>query len=508
MAGANRKTAMVLFLLRLIRLMVSVLTLSVSAQYFGVGLERESWLLALNFVTLIQLALWGPLNETFRAKFIFIRTAEGTDAALSKGASVFYFSLFVMAVVVVIFELIATPVAHFIAPAIQPEDIQLLVALLRITLWTAIINQACQLLISLLNTYDSFYLPEISAFISGIINLILIIYLSPIIGIYAFVWAQYVALLLLLAVLIYQIKKSKIPFFKFKINGSWSATKPFILYAIPFFLPYLAGQANSLAEKTLANLIGHNSVSIIDYSKKISDIIQSVLSGVLTTLMVPIIAQHFSKKDISSSVNEASRYLHLLCLVLALIIPGLYFNAPEICTILYNKGSISMLDLTKIQQLIQIYAFSLLSIFAYLIFGLLLLATEQNKVYAFWGLIAQIVMLVFNLLFYQKFELYTFAFALIISHSISAYFMWRKIPLPKKEILSSSSPYLIHFTLVFVATWVLLFWLPNIQNTYLSLGLKSSSIMISFVLIGWGLKLPEIKNYKQLLNINKSPKSE
>ena len=54
-------------------------------------MERDVWLLVLAFITTINLAVWGPINETFRTKFIFLREKEGEVEALRRTASLLSF---------------------------------------------------------------------------------------------------------------------------------------------------------------------------------------------------------------------------------------------------------------------------------------------------------------------------------------------------------------------------------------------------------------------------------
>ena len=65
------KTTFLLFLFRAVGLLVSIMSVTVTAKFFGVSIEKDCWILALALTTTIVQAVWGPLNEIFRAKFIF-----------------------------------------------------------------------------------------------------------------------------------------------------------------------------------------------------------------------------------------------------------------------------------------------------------------------------------------------------------------------------------------------------------------------------------------------------
>ena len=59
------------------------------------SLEKDNWVLVLTFTTTIVSALWGPINEIFRTKFIYIKETEGEKRALNKSAALMGFIFFV-----------------------------------------------------------------------------------------------------------------------------------------------------------------------------------------------------------------------------------------------------------------------------------------------------------------------------------------------------------------------------------------------------------------------------
>ena len=82
MAQNLRKISAYLFGLRLLRTGISVITLVLAAKFFGISIGRDVWILVSAFIATVNSAVWGPINETFRTKFIFIREQEGESVAL------------------------------------------------------------------------------------------------------------------------------------------------------------------------------------------------------------------------------------------------------------------------------------------------------------------------------------------------------------------------------------------------------------------------------------------
>ena len=159
-----RKISAYLFVLRMLRTVLSVVTVSLAAKFFGIGIERDIWLLVSAFIITINLAIWGPINETFRTKFVFLREREGEMVALRKTASLLSFvawgTLGVSALVWIFPEFFM----NLIAPSVGEEEKYMFIRMLRFLLPTFLINELTVLGIGLLNAYESFYIPEIVSF--------------------------------------------------------------------------------------------------------------------------------------------------------------------------------------------------------------------------------------------------------------------------------------------------------------------------------------------------------
>ena len=80
----------------------------------------------------------------------------------------------------------------------------------------------------------------------------------------------------------------------------------FFYFALPFFFPYFFGQVNLLVEKVLSGSLGEGIVSAVDYGRKFSEVLFAVLSGVLITMLVPVLSEKHArrKKNRNLSMNS------------------------------------------------------------------------------------------------------------------------------------------------------------------------------------------------------------
>jgi putative peptidoglycan lipid II flippase len=464
-----KRRAGIMFVLKGARLAISILNLYLSASYFGVSIEKDIWLLAINIFLILDMAIWGPINETFRAKFVFLREEFGEEIALQRTRSLIVFTNSVTIILVLLILWKPELISAIIAPSYKGEQLVLLLFMIRVIAPSFLFNQITQLFTSILNAYNSVYIPEIAGFISGIINLFLIVTLAPKIGIFSLAYAYYIGLFLLLILLLFQIKYKKIKLFVtfkgIKFSDSW----PFILFALPFFLPYFIGQIALVVEKSIASSLGFGVVSTIDYAKKFSDIITGILFSVLITVFVPILSSHFIKNDGKAFLLDFRQIYQLGFLVITSFVAILTACPNALVSILYQNNKISSIVLDQISSLATCYSWCAAAIFFYYIFGFGLMSSQKQKYYASYGIAAQLGMIAINLFFNKTLGIYVFPLSLFLSHAIAAFFMFRKLPYGRSELVLITVKYLCVLLSVVLLMYVINNFLIFFSSAYLVL---------------------------------------
>jgi len=437
-----KKKVSVLFVLRILKLVIGIFNLSLSAKYFGISIERDAWILALNGIVVLDTAIWGPINETFRAKFIFIREHEGIHVAMQKTRSLVFFTFLITICIAALVLLLPKPFSQLLGPGLSGKAMHSLQFMVMLLAPSFLFNQLSLILTSVLNANQSFYTPEVSSFISSVLNLGILILLAPIIGINALVVSYYIGLFLLLVLLFYQLRKRDINLFKVQQAIRFSDCKVFFLYALPFFLPYFFGQLNALIEKSLASGLGEGMVSIVDYGRKFPDIALSVMSSVLTTIMVPTLSHAFARKEEQHFYASFKQIYQLGFLIIGLLICLLTVSGPAIIDFFYDRGTIAPSALRQISHLAMLYSWAGLGIFLYLMYGLALLAADQRKRYAAVGIIAQLLMIATNYLLAKKWGSEIFPLSMLGAHLFTAFLMWPYFPYAAKSLITLTIKYL------------------------------------------------------------------
>lgn len=501
MAQNIKKITSFLFLLRVFKMSLSVVVLIVSAKYFGVNLDRDIWILASTFLLTTSAAIWGPINETFRTKFIFIREEEGEEKAILKTSSLVGFVIVATTIVCILICYFSKDIAVFmINKNSSKESISLFISLLLLLLPTLFINQLTALGISILNAYNVYYIPEIFGVFSGIFNVLSIVLLASSIGIYSLLISQYVSVIILLFAVLYYIRKKNLYIWRYCFPVKLHSMKPFLLYSLPFFFPYVASQCNILTEKWIASQLGAGNVSSLDYARQFTALLQGVLSSVLTTVMIPMLSKAYIKKEKITFESILNENVQVCFIIASLALPLMLGGAVPLSHFFFERGTISFDSVNQITELMSLYSLSFLGVILYLLFGLSLLASNKAKQYAFWGVIAQIIILILNLSLYPLFSIYIFPFSLGTTHLLSAIIMLFVLKLEHKWKLCVKI--IIYIVIIFLLSAVLFVFndIVKIDNNVIQLFFNILLLLLLFPIIlrGFGIN---IFNY---LSIHKS----
>ncbi len=487
-----RKKAGILFLFKCIKIPLSILLLSLTARYFGVGLGREVWLLAFSTMMAIDTAFWGPVNESFRAKFIFLKETEGENIAIAYTQSllfyIFLFSALAMLYIIVSPQFTAT----IIAPNYSAEAFKLLTTMLIYAAPILLFNQAVLIGNSILNAYEVFYVPEISGFINIILNIVLLLFLFPFYGVYALLISYFISVVINLIFIIFYIKKTKIPLFNIKWNINFSGFKMYFIFALPLFFPYFLGQISCIVEKSLATTTGMGTVATIDYANRLPTMLYAVVISIIATILLPVLAESFARKNSLKYISDFQNIYQIGFILLGFVVIFIIGTSKPVMNILYQSKNISIAELNQIVLLSKFYSVSLLGIFLYTIFGMSMMASEKNKQYAFLGIITQLIVIALNFSLVGYLNVFIFPVSVTIAHILGAFFMYKKFPFNNNAIHKITLKYLL---LIFFATTTIFFVneIFKIKNDYFNIFFNTIIQVLTMILLMYFMKIEELQ---------------
>lgn len=494
--NSPRRISIMMGILKFLRAGISVITLVLSAKYFGLTFERDAWVIAMAIPTVILQSLFGPVNEIFRAKYIYIREQEGHVKAEEVTSSLC--SFFSIIAILIIAACIIYPqfFSNIFAPGYKSGKEQIaLIFMIQITIPFLLFNELVALWTSVLNSAESFLIPDIYNLLSGLIGVVLLIVLVPFIGIYSLIVSVYIAILPLVVILFRQIHKKKICL-RFKIP-SFSEIRPFLIFALPFYLSYIVGQVNGACEKAFCTNLGEGCVSILDYARNFVNYPQTIFMTVVFSILTPLVAKFFIQKKKEEYQKEIRSFLRLALLIFLPIVIIFCFCSKEIISLFLLHGRFDANKVSLTANTLSVFGVGLIGIIFYSICGQMLVALNKAKQYAFWAIAGQVLILLLNILFYKRYGVVFFAFSWSSSMILSGFVMFILLPINKVLIRQDVLKLLMMYLIIGVGVYFIHNLLQNYGN-FISLAIVSCFIGIAMLGLLFLLKIEErsvIMNY-------------
>ena len=154
-------------------------------------------------------------------------------------------------------------------------------------------------------------------------------------------------------------------------------------------------------------------------------------------------------------------------------------------------------ELIEISGLIRCYGLAFIGISLYVFFGLILITSNKSKVYALFGVLAQTIVLILNLIFIKSIGIYIFPISLGIGHFIVSIIFAFIIKLnDKKNCIEDLVKYII---LIMLLSYIMyLFNLINISdNIALQLICNVLVLFISFSTLFFIVEIKTLDNLKK-----------
>jgi peptidoglycan biosynthesis protein MviN/MurJ (putative lipid II flippase) len=209
-----------------------------------------------------------------------------------------------------------------------------------------------------------------------------------------------------------------------------------LTFSLPLYFPYFIGQFNEIVQNGLAEFLGSVTISVLNYSKQFPIIVQGIMSSVIATVMMPILAKAFKQ-------NNQKEYVQLLNenILLYMAIYGLFAcvaigAASPMCRVLFQYGKMTFEDVDRVISLTRMFTAAFGGVVLYLIFSISLLTTGRNQVYAFIGAFTQIIVLLTNVLLIKKVGVIVFPLSYGIAHLFTALIMFYTLRIEGKSLVA------------------------------------------------------------------------
>ena len=362
-----------LFSIALLSKFLGLVREMVVAYYFGADINTDIYFLAANLAANVLYAVTTSFGIAFVPIYLQ-RKAENESAAGVFAGNIFilyFFSSILLSLVLILF---APFIAKLLAPSYGPEQLRLLTQYLRIIMAGIAFALATGLFQNLLNAEKRFVFGGLTGIIFSLSAILLILFLSPYLGILALVISLPAAYLIQFLVL----GSRSFSFMRFRRHpGLFRDAGQLCMFTLPLLLSNSAVELNQIIGRVLATGIGEGIVSALSYS----NLILVCITGVFGMSIVTVYYTEFSRKV--QDLKEVRRlFVSGTVTITAVLLPIAILMAVQsknIVLLLFGRGAFREQAAVNAGIGVQWYSLCIITIVLRLFTDRIFLALKDSK---------------------------------------------------------------------------------------------------------------------------------
>lgn len=440
--SSPRRISMGLSVLRFLKMVLGLVVLYLSILYFGTSMERDAWVIAIGTYSVIIQSVYSPINDTFRTRFIYLKSSLGEKSVIESVnslISIFWISFLVIGVCIFICR---HPLTRIIAPGFNDTGSLFLISLMLWLLPYFVFQQMVNITQALLNTYESYFYPDIISLLASIINILFIVLFAQSIGIYALVIAtsiNYGLLILVLCCLLHR----KVPDFSIFPHLGLKKAVPFLTFSLPVYLAMFTVQMYAMVERATCSKFGEGAVSLYDYAHQIMNLPNVVFSSIVPIVLTPLLSKYHIDGMGQAFSSEYRKFMRMLLVFTIIVGEVMIVNRCDISILFFNKNNV---DFENLEIALGITIFFVI---VNLICGQALIAQSRIKQYVTGIVLGNVLSILACLSLNSLFPLYAIAICYIIGQIVSMVILLHFLQIEEKGKSLSDIGFLL---LIFIGT--------------------------------------------------------
>lgn len=361
----KRKAGLAIILMMAANLLVKVFGLLrevLLANFYGAGIHTDAYIIANNIPTVLFAAIGTALTTTFVPMYSRIRQEDGEKRANSYTLHLLGIVLMLSLVVTVLGEIFAEQVVFIFASGFKGEAFKLTVSFVRI-LFPSIFGIAIMNLCGgYLQSHERFTAIVLVPVLGNLTIVFALIasYITQ--NIYVLVWGTLFGLAAQVLFYIPWMWKSGIT------NGTFKGLfrDVYLLQSLPIVIPVFIGEAaneiNSMVDRSLVSGLGTGSVSSLNYSYKVINMITTVIVASIVVILYPRLSKLAAEKGMKGLQKESEKSINTMFMILLPVSAAVIIFGEDIIRVIFGHGSFDTVAITKTSIALRFYALGITAI--------------------------------------------------------------------------------------------------------------------------------------------------
>jgi len=308
----------------------------VLANYYGAGVITDAYVMAQSIPNMLFASLFSAVAISYMPAFSQRYELEGEREANLYTSRTLNILVVISAVSALLGFLCPDVLVKFFATNFSPEQAALTESYLRITMCLLMFSSISTLLEAYLQ-YKGVFLPQILLGYSQSISIIVFIVIS------AYTSHYYLAFGVLIGNILRCVGVSALAGrHGLKYSFDWKlkdTARNIAMMAFPIFIGGSINQINAFVDKSLASGLATGTVSALNYANLISNMILTVTSTVLVTLIYPKLTQANSLEDYDRVNSIMERGMNVVFIIAAPCTLGAMAYSGPVIQAVYERGA-------------------------------------------------------------------------------------------------------------------------------------------------------------------------
>ncbi|MBD5390256.1 murein biosynthesis integral membrane protein MurJ [bacterium] len=358
MGGKLAKQSIFVTIILFIGYIISFVKETVVANYFGVSAEVDAYTVAItipvNLFAIIALAI-QPIVIPIYSNLRINRSEEQANAYICSLISIIGAISFAF---IVLFEILASPIAYLFAPGLEQETHQLVVSLLRITLPTVFFTLLDRVLVGVMNVHKQFVLPSLSVYFLNLSVIVMIVFLHSAYGITAACFGQVVGAVLQILFLAFFARKYI--HFSFRLNFRDESIKETGRNVIPVIWSTSVAELDAIINRAVASFLFVGAISSLGYATKVNTVLMTFFTSAIATIVYPLYAEASAKNDLAQLNSRVNTTLSIYAFLLLPLVFGILCLKRELIIVAFARGAFDADAVDLTQSLLGCYCLGIL----------------------------------------------------------------------------------------------------------------------------------------------------
>ncbi len=475
---------------------------------FGVGIEMDSYWVALTVPNYIVAVLTSVLSFTFIPVFAKYNQENSSEGWYIVNTFICFTGILLIGVIVIGIYF-ASNIIHFIAPGFDIKQSTYSIQLLQFYFPIIFFSSLNELVASIFYSNGQFKQPLLNKLINPVLTIIFVLLLSKFISVKSIVFANLIGAITQFCILWVVGRKKQSFVFKPNFRLSHPGVKAVYKLMLPLLLSSLIYKFFPVFDTMILSKFPEGSISSINYANRIQSLIGMIIASIFSVQVFSLMSNIAARKDWIGLKNKISFFLRVLFFISIPIAVFIFIFGTSVVRLLFERGTFVSEDTIAVSGFLRIYILCLPAVAVGSILSQGLYAMQDTKSVMLVGFFESIFYVICCLLLVKYIGSFAIPMVFMINFNLTALLLM--IILRKKLKLGGGRGVIttilksLGLALVIGIAFYYLNQLLNLSDIYIVILLMVGIIL--YYLMSLGLKFDEstIINLKinELLSKNK-----